>query len=193
MVDKGIIVSFTGFTSNALVTGKSASIDLYSLRPCRKEDVAENIRQVDFVEFIDHKTTAALAFPASDFSYEDAQAIKVSSLINKPVYDAQGQGMGTLEDIGRSMIEFQVLTGGRKSGVLENDLSEYSAYIEVRLKGKRRKITVNSLSVQYKTRIESKSVVFQHSEYYIMKNEITLERRLIPVSHVNYIIRKYGV
>ena len=190
-IDKGIMVSFLGFTSNAIIAAKSDSLDLYSLRQCRPDDVAENIRQIDFIEFTDHFARANIAIPADDLSFEDAQAIDASSMIDRNVYDEKGVRLGTLEDIARSMVEFEVLTGGRKLGVLEKDLSETSAYLHIMSRGKKQKILVKSISVRYRTRIASKLADFQSSEHYIMKNELTLERRLIPVSKVNEIIRKY--
>lgn len=194
-LDKGIMISFSGYTSIAIDEAEMSHIDIYSFRPLELGDVASNIKQIDFPEII-------IPFPKASFkiSGDDIRPDEVKSLETKmkdfdiedfDIFDEKGVKVGNLDRIAGAMAEFEVLTEGKRVGRITKDWSSQTHYLHTELNDRILKLRVTAFEVRYKTTIVATPGVFRYEDHYIMKNEISGARELVPLKQVEKIVTKY--
>ena len=192
-LDKGIMISFSGYTHSAIDEADSSQIDIYSFRPLQLGDVAKSIRQIDFPVILMPYPKAKLEISADDITSEEVKEldVKMEQVEDFDIFDENGVKVGNLDQIAGAMAEFQVLTQRKRVGIVSRDLSSQSLYLHTTLKGRKLRIRVTAFEVRYRTVIIAKPGVFRHEDHYIMKNEITGSRELIHRTQVEKIVVKY--
>jgi len=192
-LDKGIMVSFRGYTSNAIDEAEISHIDIYSFRPLQLGDVATNVRQIDFPEILMPFPKAILKISADDITPEEVKSLDIQMKRTEDfdIFDENEVKVGNLDRIAGAMAEFEVLTQGKRMGTITRDWPSQSLYLYTELNGRKLRIRVTGLEVKYKTAIVAKPGIFRHEDHYIMKNEITGARELVPVKQVERIVAKY--
>lgn len=192
-LDKGIMISFSGYTSNAIDEAEISRIDIYSFRPLQLGDVATNIRQIDFPEILMPFPKARLEISSDDITPEEVKSldIQMKRVEDFDIFDENGVKVGNLDRIAGTMAEFEVLTQGKRMGTITKDWSSQSLYLHTELNGRTLRIRVTAFEVSYKTAIVAIPGIFRHEDHYIMKNEITGARELIPLKQVERIVAKF--
>lgn len=192
-LNKGIMISFSGFTSVAIDEAEMSNIDIYSFRPLQIGDVAANIRQMDFHEILMPFPKVDFTISADDITPEEVKNLDIQMKVIEDfdIFDEKGAKVGNLDRIAGAMAEFEVLTQRKRVGRITKDWTSQSHYLHTELNGRTLKLKVNLIDVRYKTAIIAKPGVFRHEDHYIMKNEITGARELIPLWQVKKIVTKY--
>lgn len=192
-LDKGIMVSFSGYTSTAIDEAEASGIDIYSFRPLQPGDVAANIRQINFPEILMPFPKAKLEISADDITPEEARSlsIKMERIQDFDIFDEDGMKVGNLDNIAGALAEFEVLTMRKRAGRITRDWTSQPVYMHSELNGRTIRMRVTAFEVRYRTSIVAAPGVFRHEDHYIMKNEVTGIRELVPREHVERIGIKY--
>lgn len=192
-IDQGIMISFKGFSSTAIDEAMVSNIDIYSFRPLEPRDVSSNIKRIDFYEIVQPFPTARIQISGDDVTPEEARNpdIRMRDIKDFDIFDEKGTKIGNLDRIAGALAEFEVLTRGKRAGRIDRDWTTQNVFIHSHINGRPLRIRVTGFEVEYKTRPLVRQGVFRHEGHYIMKNEATGSRQLIPLSHVKKISAKY--
>jgi len=196
-IDKGIIVSFSGFQAGALDEAKSSRIDLFEFRPCVENDFKKGAKVVDYqpIEPGYWKVSAEVTGELESDSEPEEEIAEISSSFssfhNIDIYDEKRDKIGRLDAMISSLINKEWLHGVRE-GVLNIDWSSVKLYIHSTRAKKVFAARVLSLEVEFQLPdIRKRTRQFNHDEWYLMKDVIRNSHRLIPSVRVREIEKLY--
>ena len=111
-IDKGIMVSFSGYTSLAIDEAIMSEIDIYSFRPLQIEDVSANIKQINFYDIIVPFPKVNFSISKDDISPEELKKLDIQpkKIEDFDIFDENGKNVGNLDRVAGAMAEFDVLT-----------------------------------------------------------------------------------
>ncbi len=183
-IDKGIMVSYSGFQSGAVDTAKESKIDLYNFRQCEIEDMDGEATQIDFetIERIDWY--ASMGF---DSPYRHIQNLSYD------VYTKDGKRIGTKDTIAFSLLEKVALIEKKKNGVAIENLSSVEWYIYSYFGTEKIAHRLRTLVIHYSSQQELwiKPFLGNHKDWYVMENIIEDSRRLMTRLTVERITNMY--
>jgi len=192
-IDKGIIVSFSGFQAGALDEAKLSRIDLFEFRPCVESDFKKGSKVVDYQPIKPGywRVSAEITGEFNQDSDPEKELTEITSSFsgfhNIDVFDEKGIIVGRLDDMISSMINREWLRG-IQDGTLNIDWSSVKLYIHSTRAKKVFAARVLSLEVDFQLPdIRKRTREFKHDEWYLMKDIIQETHRLIPFSQVREI------
>lgn len=181
-LDKGIMISYSGFQSGAVDEARESSIALFEFRPCVEGDFHKGTKIVNFDPIgIGHWHVGANL--RSDTPL-DTVKLSSKSFHDVEIYGDQGRRIGKLARIVSDLIDREMIYYGKKEGLLKIDWSDKGFHFHLSSNGK--KIEIATLEIDYKLPItEIKPLI--PCNWHIMKNVLDNSRRIIMASKVKEI------
>lgn len=183
-LDKGIVISYSGFQSGAVDEASESNIVLFEFRPCKEGDFRRGTKIVNFDPIgIGHWRVGADLRSKTPFDRE-REELSSKSIHDVEIFNDQNKRIGKLGRIVSDIIDREMIYHGRKEGTLKIDWSNKGFHFQLTNNGK--KIEIFALDIDYKLPItEIKPLI--PSNWYIMRNALDNSRRIIMASKVKEI------
>ncbi|MFW9889154.1 MAG: restriction endonuclease [Candidatus Thorarchaeota archaeon] len=190
----GMMVSFTGYQSGAILKAKSANIQLYSFRQCEKRDL--DLIPYDGLDGPVEFSYRLDCMPVShDLSIEEKGLLASggSATYDGYLYDENGKRINTVRNIIKRNLEKEVLLRDKKAGIFKFDLTSKQFYTHEVWKGEKLVMKVQSLEVifnaEYRVQVEFK----EPSDWWIFEDVIDKSLIFLPKKAVDEIRTIYNV
>ena len=121
-VDKGIMISFSGFQSGALEEARDSNIALFEFRPCREDDFRKGTKIVNFDRIGTGQWHVKAELSSKTPLENEEDELSVISIYEVELLDGKGESMGKLGKLVSDMIDREMIYNGRKEG---NQLKNY--------------------------------------------------------------------
>ncbi len=183
-LEKGIMISYSGFQSGAIDEASESNIALFEFRPCKEGDFRKGTKIVNFDPIgIGHWHVRADLRSRTPLD-NDKEELSSKSIHDVEVYDSQDMRVGKLSRIVSDLLDREMIYHGRKKGNLKLDWSEKGFHFHP--SDGERDIMIAGLEIDYELPVtEIKPLI--PNNWYIMKNVLDNSRKIIMASKVKEI------
>jgi hypothetical protein len=183
-LDKGIMISYSGFQSGAIDEGRESNIALFEFRPCKEDDFRRGTKIVNFDPIGTGHWHVRADLRSRTPLDNNKEELSSKSIHDVEVYDSQDMRVGRLSKIVSDLLDREMIYHGRKKGNLKLDWSEKGFHFHT--SDDEREIIIAGLEIDYELPItEIKPLIAEN--WYIMKNVLDNSRKIIMASKVKEI------